>query len=77
MNQSNLSQPPTRDKPPLRQVQRLPPGHRVLQVNVPQRLFDLAKAKALLTGTPWPEFVVKLLSEATADLAGATPDSSP
>jgi hypothetical protein len=76
MTQSSSSQKVAKDQPSSRQVQRLPSGYRVLQVNVPQRLFDMAKAKALMTGTPWPEFVVKLLTEATADLAKAMPDAS-
>jgi len=75
MTQLSSTQNLAQGQPPPRQVQRLPSGYRVLQVNVPQRLFDMAKAKALMTGTPWPEFVVKLLTEATADLAKAMPEA--
>ncbi len=63
------------DKPPSRPVQGEASEYRCLQVNVPKRLFDLAKAKALMTGTPWPGFVVELLRDATADLAAGKPDA--
>ena len=39
-------------------------NHRVLHVNVPERIFDVAKAKALISGMAWPDYVVKLLAEA-------------
>jgi hypothetical protein len=61
------------DEPLLRPVPIKAAGHRVLHVNVPCRIFELAKAKAYMLGTPWPEFVVQLLTEATADLAAGTP----
>lgn len=63
----------TPDEPPLRPVPAKASGHRVLHVNVPCRIFELAKAKAYMLGTPWPEFVVQLLTEATIDLATALP----
>lgn len=59
-----------------RTVQRLPSGFRVLQVNVPQRTFELAKAKALMVGKPWPQFVVGLLEEVVADLKTSGPSSA-
>ena len=61
------------DEPLPRPVLIKASGQRVLHVNVPCRIFELAKAKAYMLGTPWPEFVVQLLTEATADLAGGTP----
>lgn len=42
----------------------LPPGYRVLHVQVPEEIFNGAKAGALLQGIDWPRFVVKLLEEA-------------
>ena len=61
------------DQPLVRTSRGTVAGQRVLHVNVPSRLFELAKAKAYMAGTPWPEFVVQLLTEATADLAAASP----
>ena len=48
---------------PVRASRNLPPGHRVLHVVVPEKIFNGAKAKALLFGFDWPDFVVQLLSE--------------
>ena len=60
--------------PPLSRTRQQHTGEfRCLQVNVPKRLFDLAKAKALMIGLPWPDFVVQLLTEATSDLATGMP----
>ena len=63
--------------PPLSRTRQQPTAEfRCLQVNVPKRLFDLAKAKALMLGLPWPDFVVQLLTEATRDLATGVPTST-
>ncbi len=51
-------------KTPARKTRHLPPGHRVLHVTVPEKIFNAAKAKALLLGIDWPHFVVQLLKEA-------------
>ena len=58
-------------------VQRLPSGYRVLQVNVPEPIFNAAKAKALLLGKSWPDFVVQLLDEAASNLRSIESDSKP
>lgn len=63
----------TRDKPLMRTVPAKAAGQRVLHVNVPSRIFELAKAKALMLGMSWPEFVVHLLTVATTDLAADLP----
>ncbi len=43
---------------------RLASGYRVLHMQVPEPIFNSAKAAALLQGTPWPQFVTGLLAEA-------------
>ena len=73
MNQPTNPAPTPADTPPSRPVQGEATEYRCLQVNVPRRLFDLAKAKALMEGSPWPGFVVELLRDATAELAKGTP----
>lgn len=63
--------------PPLSRTRQQHTGEfRCLQVNVPKRLFDLSKAKALMLGLPWPDFVVQLLAEATSDLATGMPTAT-
>jgi hypothetical protein len=42
---------------------RTPPGYRVLHVIVPDRLFNILKARACLAGTRFPEYVARLLEE--------------
>ena len=59
---TNTKQDPTA-KSPARRERTLPPGYRVLHVQVPEKVFNGAKAKALLFGIDWPEFVVQLLTE--------------
>ena len=49
---------------PERASRTLPPGYRVLHVQVPEEIFNGAKANALLFGIEWPEFVIQILSEA-------------
>ncbi len=44
----------------------LPPGYRVLHIQVPEQIFNRAKAGALLRGIDWPQFVIKLLEEASS-----------
>ena len=48
-------------KPIVRAPDRTSRGHRVLHVNVPEDVFNAAKAQALLLGIDWPKFVVELL----------------
>lgn len=75
MNQPEVN--PQGSDPPLSRTRQQPTGEfRCLQVNVPKRLFDLSKAKALMLGLPWPDFVVQLLTEATSDLATGTPTAT-
>jgi len=50
-------------KAPERKDRYLQPGHRILHVEVPEDIFNGAKAQALMTGHKWPQFVVELLSE--------------
>ena len=49
---------------PERASRNLPPGHRVLHTVVPEKIFNAAKARALLEGIDWPKFVVQLLEQA-------------
>jgi len=61
MSSKTTAAPATRA--PKRRTRYLPPGHRVLHVEVPEEIFNAAKAQALLSGHKWPEFVVELLSQ--------------
>lgn len=75
MTEPSPDHSPARDKPPSRPVPRRPPGYRTSQVTMPKRLYELARAQAYMLGTPWNEFMVKLLTEATADLSKAKPET--
>ena len=43
---------------------RLPPGHRVLHVIVPERVFNHVKAQAALSGMPFKTYMEHFLQEA-------------
>ena len=65
---------------PKRRSRYLPPGHRVLHVQVPEDIFNGAKARALVLKVDWPEYVIELLREIalTSDDLPANPkDSAP
>ncbi len=55
---------------PDRTSRNLPPGHRVLHVNVPEDVFNGAKAQALMIGHKWPQFIVELLREVDPQKCG-------
>jgi len=57
-------------KAPERNPRYLQPGHRVLHVEVPEDIFNGAKAQALMIGQKWPEFVVELLREIDPQVCG-------
>ena len=43
---------------------RLPPGHRVLHVILPEHVFNHAKAQAALSGMPFKTYMERFLQEA-------------
>lgn len=49
-----------------------PANKRVLHVEVPEEIFNGAKAKSLLLGVRWPEFVIELLRTAHPNYIGQT-----
>lgn len=57
--------------PPRRGRGRVPDGFRVLHVLIPAETFNHLKAQACLTGTRFPEFVVRQLQGVAARLSDA------
>jgi hypothetical protein len=55
---------------PERTSRNLSTGHRVLHVEVPEDVFNNAKAQALMIGHRWPQFVVELLREVDPQKCG-------
>ena len=53
--------------------QGTPKGYRVLQVRVPEQVFNHVKAQSFLSGLRFPEYVTRLLKEAVPYPGPASP----
>ena len=57
-------EPESRPAEGQRHRNRLPPGHRVLHVILPEHVFNHAKAQAALSGMPFKTYMERFLQEA-------------